>query len=331
MKTFLVVTSIAPPTQAMIALGEGARLNNWNFLCVGDLRGPREYSLLSCEFLSFDRQQQMPFRLAEAAPQNHYSRKNLGYLLAASQGAEILVETDDDNFPQPGFWAERSRTLEGRQVDAEGWINVYNYFTAHEIWPRGFPLELLADSKRGSLSPIRADCPIQQGLANGDPDVDAVFRMTRRLPLSFDPGSPIVLSSGRWCPFNSQNTTWWREAFPLLYLPSTCSFRMTDIWRSFVAQRCAWAAGWSIAFHEPTVFQHRNQHDLLKDFAQEVPGYLRNDLIARGLAELDLPKGTNALLENLRSCYRFLIGMGVIDCSELTLLDLWLQDMNTLG
>ena len=122
--------------------------------------------------------------------------------------------------------------------------------------------------------------PIQQGLANQNPDVDAIYRLVLPLPLDFVEAAPVALGKGAWCPFNSQNTTWWSEAFPLLYLPFHCSFRMTDIWRSFVAQRIAWENGWSILFHNATVFQERNEHSLIRDFEEEIPGYLNNRAMA---------------------------------------------------
>jgi hypothetical protein len=100
-------------------------------------------------------------------------------------------------------------------------------------------------------------------LADENPDVDAVYRMTSLLPRSFRSDRRVVLGAGVWSPFNSQNTTWWADAFPLMYLPEHCPFRMTDIWRSLVAQRIAWENGWNVLFHEPTVRQQRNEHDLL--------------------------------------------------------------------
>ena len=51
---------------------------------------------------------------------------------------------------------------------------------------------------------------IQQGLVNGDPDVDAIFRLTRKYPLvplevTFDPSAPpVFLPEGIFSPFNSQ-------------------------------------------------------------------------------------------------------------------------------
>jgi hypothetical protein len=37
-------------------------------------------------------------------PSKHYARKNLGYLIAIKNGAEIIIETDDDNIPEKNFW-----------------------------------------------------------------------------------------------------------------------------------------------------------------------------------------------------------------------------------
>jgi hypothetical protein len=58
---------------------------------------------------------------------------------------------------------------------------------------------------------------------------------------------------GVWVRFNSQNTVFFLDAFPLLYLPGHVSFRMTDIWRSFVAQAAVSHHDGAIAFHAPTV------------------------------------------------------------------------------
>jgi hypothetical protein len=195
-------------------------------------------------------------------------------------------------------------------------------------WPRGLPLDAVRQEVPAldGLPVSEAVCPIQQGLADGDPDVDAIYRLLLPLPLTFRPGVALALGRGSWCPFNSQNTTWWPEAYPLLYLPSYCSFRMTDIWRSFVAQRIAWVNGWRILFHSPTVAQDRNEHNLMRDFEQEVPGYLGNARIATVLAGLPIEAGASQIFENLVRCYRALVNGGFIDAKELSLLDCWIAD-----
>jgi hypothetical protein len=112
-----------------------------------------------------------------------------------------------------------------------------------------------------------------------------------------------------------------------LYLPAYCSFRMTDIWRSFVAQRIAWANGWSILFHEANVWQERNDHSLMRDFADEVPGYLNNRAMCAKLNALDLKPGADQMGENLRICYGALVEAGWVGEQELPLLDAWLEDL----
>ena len=175
-----------------------------------------------------------------------------------------------------------------------------------------------------------SDCPIQQGLADENPDVDAIYRLILPLPFDFEDGT-VVLDKGVWCPFNSQNTTFWRPAFPLLYLPFHCSFRMTDIWRSFVAQRIGWENGWRLMFHGSTVFQERNEHDLMRDFAEEVPGYLNNEKIRRTLEDLALKGGEANLGDDLMTCYRALIAMEVVGKEEEALLAAWNEDFAKFG
>lgn len=261
-------------------------------------------------------------------PTKHYARKNLGYLIAAQRGAEVIIETDDDNFPMGPFWNDRFRAHEAPVAAGTGWLNVYRYFSDTPIWPRGFPLEYLHNpNPKLSESKLLVNCPIQQGLADDNPDVDAIYRLTQPLPIRFREDTIIALGRNAWSPFNSQNTTWFKEAFPLLYLPYHCSFRMTDIWRSFVAQRICWANDWHILYHSSTVRQERNEHNLMRDFTDEISGYLNNVKIATALQDLELQSGTEHLAENMRLCYKTLAAMNIVGEQEITLLDAWLHDI----
>ena len=324
----LVVTTINPPTPALAILARDASRLNALLVVVGDEKTPRDFQLAGAEYLDLDAQTRRGFALARQAPTRHYARKNIGYLQAIRNGAEMIVETDDDNMPLDAFWHPRSLAPITPVLRNGGWINVYGYFTSRLIWPRGLPL----DEIRKALAPLPAVmepiiCPIQQGLADGDPDVDAIWRLVAAEPVTFAPGPPLALADGSWCPFNSQNTTWWPPAFPLLYLPSFCSFRMTDIWRSFVAQRIVGANGWGVLFTAATVVQERNEHDLMRDFADEVPGYLGNAEICRELAGVDIRSGPDHVASNMIRCYERLVAMGVLPDTELRLLDAWLGDL----
>lgn len=325
----LVVTSISAPNAGLRALAQGAQAHGVRFLVMGDTKSPVQFELEGCEFHSVESQRASALRYALLCPTRSYTRKNIGYLMAVRYGARVLVETDDDNYPREPFWATRQRSAQGSRLEGGGWVNVYRYFSDAGLWPRGLPLEQVrrAVPDYESLAAGEADCPIQQGLADENPDVDAVYRLVGALPQNFRADRRVALGRGAWCPFNSQNTTWWADAFPLLYLPAHCSFRMTDIWRSFVAQRVAWTCGWSVLFHEPTVWQERNDHNLLRDFEDEVPGYLMNAKIGATLDALKLGEGTGQIDDNLRCCYEALISLGVVGTAEMPLLEAWLADL----
>lgn len=328
----LVVTSISAPNPVLRELAAQSRARGISFFVMGDVLSPSNFELDGCEFYSLERQRDTGLKTAALLPARHYARKNIGYLLAMRTRPCWILETDDDNLPRPEFWSERTRRQRARSLAGFGWANIYSYFSQSKIWPRGLPLDaiqtVLPEFER--LPDSDADCPIQQGLADANPDVDAIYRLVFPLPEYFLEGRQVALGAGTWCPFNSQNTAWFPEAYPLLYLPSYCSFRMTDIWRSFVAQRIAWENGWSVLFRSADVVQERNEHSLLRDFADEVPGYLHNRAIGERLDALKLDSGTANLGENLIRCYEELARMGGVGADELPLVRAWTEDVAAL-
>jgi hypothetical protein len=332
MPTALAVTSISAPTPILHALALGAAQSNVDFVLAGDTRSPAGFHLEGCHFLDIDAQRRTGFALARESPVGHYARKNIAYLVAIQRGATLIVETDDDNWPMPAFFGPRQRDVLVAGLTSDGWVNVYRYFSEAVIWPRGFPLDRIhtAVPPFESLEVARRTCPIQQGLADDNPDVDAIYRLVLPLPQRFRQDRRLAVGRGTLCPFNSQNTTWFAEAFPLLYLPSHCSSRMTDIWRSLIAGRIAAENGWWILFHEPTVRQERNDHVLMRDFADEVPGYLHNTAIGAALDGLSLRAGTEHIGDNMLRCYEALTRLGAIGAQELALLGIWLSELSAL-
>lgn len=325
----LIVTTISPVSDVLRSLAQGARRAGWRFVVIGDTRSPDIFELEGADYYSVAAQLKRPFAFARMCPTRHYCRKNIGYLEAIRGGAPWIVETDDDNLPRAEFFGPRSRRVRAQKAAGCGWVNVYRYFNDSGVWPRGLPLDRVQTRPPAPGPASEADCPIQQGLADGNPDVDAVYRLVRPLPVSFGRrGTPVALGPGAWCPINSQNTTFFPDAYPLLYLPALCTFRMTDIWRGFIAQRVAWANGWSVLFHDATVYQNRNEHDLMRDFEDELPGYLHNAAIARCLDALDLPAGADLVAANVRTCYQALVAGKFLPEGELPLLEAFLDDLD---
>lgn len=97
-----------------------------------------------------------------------------------------------------------------------------------------------------------------------------------------------------------------------------------------MAQRVAWENGWAIYYHEPTVWQERNEHNLMRDFEDEIPGYVNNKRICAELQTLSLKGGQSNLLSDMKTCYQKLIEMQVIGKEEMQLLEAWSQDISSL-
>jgi len=327
---YAVVTTIQEPTDCMRGLAVALGAVRGKLLVMGDKKGPASFDLEGVEFVSLAEQLELSFSLAPLLPTGHYGRKNLGYLLAAQYGATCIYETDDDNAPTTD-WAVRSVKVEAQEIPKVSWLNVYRLFSDELIWPRGFPLSLVRDPNTcpdtTNSSTVEIEAPIQQGLADNSPDVDALWRLVLDRDFQFEKRRSVYLPPGTWCPFNSQSTWWWPMMYPLMYLPSYCSFRMTDIWRSFIALRCLWESGYGMVFHAPEVVQERNIHNLMRDFKDEVPGYLGNEEITRRLHDLSLDSGFGAVSENLRKCYESLVKAKFFPPEELPLVHAWLEDI----
>ena len=325
---FIILTTINSPTQAVKEIAE--KCDEWKLIVVGDKKTPPDWKWDNTHYLSYNDQIILNSKLSKIAPANHYARKNIGYIYAICGGASIIAETDDDNLPYESYLGDINKLVSGSRVTRLGWENVYTHFSNERIWPRGFPLEFINESfyQKSKLELINnCNCPIQQFLANDNPDVDAVFRLTNPSSIKFD-SNTIVLSEGTYCPFNSQNTIWWPEVFTYLYLPFTVSFRMTDIWRSFIAQRCLYAHGFNLAFKEASMYQIRNEHSLIKDFADEIPGYLQNIEIVDILESLCLSNDLKRASENLVMCYEALIEKNIINKNEMDYLQCWIEDIS---
>jgi len=322
----LVITTIAAPTAAIIRFRE--LLEGWRIIVVGDRKTPTPWQVEGIDYIPYDVSSS---RLAAAIPPDSYSRKNLGYLAAIQAAAPVIVETDDDNFPYDTFGTALSRRVIGSEVREAGWVNAYRAFTTQMVWPRGRPLSVVGPTLRSGLGrgeTIQAECPIQQFLADGDPDVDAIYRLTRGDEVTFQ-GEPLILRPGTYSPLNSQNTVWWPEVYRLLYFPSHVSWRVADIWRGLVATAIAQVRGWTLAVLPPTVRQDRNPHDLLKDFREEIPVYLETASVLERL--IDAVAGTPDNADALRLSWEALVEMGSVPREELAVVDAWNEAVSAVA
>lgn len=326
MSNYCVITTIHKPTEGVEKLHEHF---GKNLLVVGDKKTPDDWEYKDARFISVYSDLGIDLDTRFHAPYNHYARKNLGYLMAIKNKASLIYDTDDDNIPNDIFKI-RAEQVEANISHGEGWFNVYNLVSEEYIWPRGFSLTHLYNYPSCGDKKFRTSS-IQQGLADGDPDVDAIWRLALKKEHTFSINRSIYVQPKAWCPFNSQSTWFFPRAYPLMYLPIHATFRMCDIWRSFIAQRCLWEISEGVTFHSPSeVFQDRNKHDLLKDLADEVSGYLNNDTIVEILSNLNLKSGVENICENLLTCYQAIVDKNILPEMEIRSVNAWIKDYGNI-
>ncbi len=326
MKKQIVITSIFNPTEAVLAF---SKLDNYQLIVVGDKKTPEDWHCNNVDYISVKQQQNSDFELAKVLPYNHYCRKMLGYLKAIKNGAVYIVDTDDDNIPKdkwnfPEFEQKYDCTSEDR-----GFVNIYQLYTKQKIWARGLPLNLINRQFELEKDLTAKNCKvgIWQGLADEDPDVDAIYRLTNDTPCYFEEREPVVLSKGTISPFNTQNTIIRKELFPLMYLPTYVTFRFTDILRGLVAQPIMWLYGYQLGFINATVIQKRNPHDYMKDFISEIPMYQNCERVIELVS--NSISSSESIETNLYNAYKSLLNENIVCEKEMITLDAWLKDIES--
>jgi hypothetical protein len=190
---YIILTTINYPTEGVKTIAKTKK--DWTILAVADRKTPPAWCCQNVRLLSLDQQREFDSSYAKECPLDHYARKNIGYLKAIRDGARVIAETDDDNIPKENYLVSVNQSVKGRLIKKSGWENIYRHFTDERIWPRGFPLERINKSFQG-VSPLTNesvfDCPIQQYLVDGDPDVDAIYRLTTNTDIKFRPNTVVL-------------------------------------------------------------------------------------------------------------------------------------------
>lgn len=291
-----------------------------------------------------------------STPWGHFCRKNIGYLFAILHGAEYVFDFDDDNFIKIDF--ERDDPLEilpeGDELVLTN-VNVImqgpNAFNHHPImgasvkesWARGFPIELIRDQTTRGKVAYNTDLPLEssngnereigviQFLADGNPDIDAVHRMSKDLPMTFPlGGAPSVLVPAHaYAPYNAQATIHTRKAMFAMLLPGTVPGRVSDIWRGYFAQ-CIFAdAGLGLVFSPPKVIQKRNDHNYLGDFTAEQDLYTKSGKLIEFLSQWDSEH--DSIPQRMEQLWIDLYERGYIEVEDVYAVQMWLGALHQTG
>jgi hypothetical protein len=302
MKKYIVTTTINPPTLATIKY---SRKEDWTLIVVGDTKTPHyDYENLNCIYLSPEYQEKTYPELSETIGWKSIQRRNIGFVEAYNRGADIIATVDDDNIPYDD-WG--TNVIVGETVEIDFYNTDLGVFdplsvTEHnQVWHRGFPIDLVPYRDRVSYGgKLKRRVLVQADLWDGDPDIDAMARLSIRPIVKFDkiqgPYGSLSIS-----PFNSQNTFLAREVIPY-YSVFPHVGRMDDIWGGYVLQHYFPK---SVVYNKASVYQDRNVQDLVTNLEKEIIGYRYTTDLIRSLSEWEsiVPKETVAYWNAYRRCF----------------------------
>jgi hypothetical protein len=234
--------------------------------------------------------------ISKYIPWNCIQRRNIGILLSYKYGSEVIITIDDDNIPISNDYFDRHLDIGIVKAmncinSSNGWVNICEYLVeerSSSFFHRGFPL-----MKRGpsilSQSVEHGRIVVNAGLWMGDPDVDALTRLSFPLNVidSKISNNNLTIGNDSWSPFNSQNTAIIRDVIPAYFLSASVG-RYDDIWASYIVGKCAKHLGDYLSYGNPLVNHERNAHDLWKDHDSEVLGLKTTDTFIQILDSTEL-------------------------------------------
>jgi hypothetical protein len=302
-----------------------------NIIVVGDLKTPNN-SYLNKDISYITSDNKIFSNFSKMLPYNHYCRKNIGYLQSINNNSTIIFDTDDDNGPLCDITNINGFLQNSKTVYGQKFPNVLSLFTDIDIWGRGYPIELLNKKeeiklKKSNDTDIK-NIGIIQSLSDGDPDVDAIYRLTNKnynSNITFDVNKCFILEKNVYTQGNTQSTLWInKELFFLLYIPSTVSFRFCDILKMYIAQRCMWEYNKLFCYISPIVYQDRNEHDYMNDFVSEYPMYVSILNIVNNIFDtIVLHKNKNDLMIIYKELYK----NNIVKEKELDIIEEWLRNI----
>ncbi|KAI3903966.1 hypothetical protein MKX01_004034 [Papaver californicum] len=342
---WIIVSVSTQPTDSLQNL---VKLKGWQVLAIGTSKTPSDWNLKGAIFLSLEQQASLGFRIVDHLPYDSYVRKNVGYLFAIQHGAKKIFDADDRgdvidadlgkhfDVELIGEGARQQTILQySHENPNRTVVNPYIHFGQRSVWPRGLPLENVAELGHEEFYTelYGGKQFIQQGISNGLPDVDSIFYLTRKSGLEafdirFDENAPkVALPQGMMVPLNSFNTMFHSSAFWSLMLPVSVSTMASDVLRGFWGQRLLWEIGGFVVVYPPTV--HRYDRIEAYPFSEEKDLHVNVGRLIKFLVQWR--SGKHRLFEKIMELSHVMAEEGFWTEQDVKFTAAWLQDLLAVG
>ena len=339
MKIALITTTINVPKVLALYREIGPDVE---FFVAGDRKSPHEAiraflkGVPNAHYFSDIDQESMCLASSEIIGWNTIMRRNFALFVAIKSRADIIVTIDDDNIPVSRNYFDEfrqifSRPFCGLQVETDNRSFDVGQLLLPKVHHRGFPYDRRGISPTLKMTPVsQATVGVAAGLWVGDPDIDAMARITNAPAIhnmSEVLQHGIVVAKDNLTVFNSQNTAFRRELAPLMMV-WTAVGRYDDIWASYFAQFLMQTTSSQIHFGKPFVWQDRNPQNLWRNLKDEMLGMEMTPRFLEDLWAIDAGKDT--MLDRMRRTYDRMASFDYLPPAVCKLGRAWCDDLESI-
>lgn len=272
------------------------------------------------------------WRTHRAVGTNSIQRRNLALLHAISEGHDVIITVDDDNFPvDDAFINEFIQPKPPPRhllMTSDAWFDPGTLLDPPTV-ARGFPLyrRHMPRHYERSYDFTAVNVEVRQGLSVGVPDVDAIEHIVNEPHAKGGIVAPeTVLHPATWAPFNTQNTAYTWKVAPLMQCLVGVG-RYDDIWMSYIARRIMRNHDMTISYGGPIVQQERNSHNLVQDLAAEFYGYQYTPELCDILESLALDDAGPSIIDELVQVYEALEHEAILPPTTINANRAWIDDV----
>jgi hypothetical protein len=230
-------------------------------------------------------------------PERAHAETSFGFLIAYEEGADFIVELDDDVFMEALIEGHRSNLFgrTGETVSSKArWYNTMDSLVLNEkgsYFPRGHPYSPENRVENYKWHRIGGACVLNMGHWTGNPDLDALTILYHggiagicHIKGTTVKKDKIVVDKGTYFAICSMNTAFKPKivpAFYQLYMNTMGIDRFDDIWSGIFLKRVADHLGDKVCLGIPVGIHDKRPRSIFKDLKKEIDGMTMNETVWR--------------------------------------------------
>jgi hypothetical protein len=228
-------------------------------------------------------------------PEKAHAETSFGFLVAYEEGADFIIELDDDVFIEDLIEGHRSNLFgeTGETVSSGArWYNTMDTIALNKkgsFFPRGHPYSPETRVENYKWHKTGGTCVLNMGHWIGNPDLDALTILyyggldgrchVKGTKLKRD---KVVVGKGTYFAICSMNAAFVPKVVPAfyqLYMNTMGIDRFDDIWSGIFLKRVADHLGDKVCLGRPVGVHDKKPRSIFKDIKKEMDGMIMNETV----------------------------------------------------